>query len=276
MAIDAFVTPLLWPPDRAPDYFRDVVTGTFGRDPDELLVERSPEDILGVMDAAGVECAVLNAVEGRVDTVAEWVRRYPDRFVMSAELDPRRGMATVREIRRLHAEADLRLVRMVPFAIGLGPDHAAYYPVYATCVELGLPVSVTCGIPGPPMPAAIQHPLLLDEVCRFFPELVVIMAHGADPWWAEAIRLMMRFPNLYLMTSDWAPKRLPSSLISYLSGRGRSKILFATGYPVLDMARCRAQVDELGLDEATRQAYLAGNAARVLGIQPSRKTQSSQ
>ena len=40
---------------------------------------------------------------------------------------------------------------------------------------------VNPGIPGPPMPAEPQRPLYLDEVCLFYPELKIVMAHGADP-----------------------------------------------------------------------------------------------
>ena len=73
-------------------------------------------------------------------------------------------------------------------------------------VLLDLPISINTGIPGPPMPAEPQRPLYLDEVCLFYPELKIVMAHGADPWWGEAIRLLLKYPNLYMMTSAWAPK----------------------------------------------------------------------
>jgi hypothetical protein len=238
----------------------------FGRDPDEILASRTPESVLAEMDAAGVERAVLNALPGRLEEIVRWVSAHPDRFLLSAEFDPRTGMKAVREIRRLHADHGLALVRMVPFQVGLAPSHAAYFPVFATCVELGIPVSVTCGMPGPPMPAEVQRPLHLDEVCRFFPELVVIMAHGADPWWAEAIRMMMRFQNLYMMTSDWAPRRLPAELVRYLGGRGQTRIMFATGYPVLGFTRCREEVDRLELPPEALAGYLHENARRVFGV----------
>ena len=57
-------------------------------------------------------------------------------------------------------------------------------------------VIVNPGIPGPPMPAEPQRPLYLDEVCLFYPELKIVMAHGADPWWGEAIPLLLKYPNL--------------------------------------------------------------------------------
>ena len=56
----------------------------------------------------------------------------------------------------------------------------------------------------------------LDRVCVRFPELKLCMIHGADPWWDTAIRLMIKYKNLRLMTSAWSPKRLPESLLHYM------------------------------------------------------------
>ena len=45
------------------------------------------------------------------------------------------------------------------------------------------------------------------------------MVHGPDPWWAIAVRLMLKYRNLRLMTSAWSPK-LPPALLHYLWTRG--------------------------------------------------------
>jgi predicted TIM-barrel fold metal-dependent hydrolase len=104
----------------------------------------------------------------------------------------------------------------------------------------------------------------LDEVCLFFPELTVIMANGADPWWDAAIRLMSKYPRLYLMTSAFAPKYLPQSVIRFMAGRGRAKVMFASDFPFLAMNRCTAEARELGLHAGALDDYLQGNAERVL------------
>ena len=63
----------------------------------------------------------------------------------------------------------------------------------------------------------------------------LIMAHGADPWWGEAIRLLLKYPNLYMMTSAYAPKYLPAELIQFMNTRGTQKVLFASDHPVLSV-----------------------------------------
>ena len=118
------------------------------------------------------------------------------------------------------------------------------------------------GIPGPPIPGEVQNPIHLDRVCVRFPELKLCMIHGADPWWDIAIRLMLKYRNLRLMTSAWSPKRLPPALLHYLRTRGTNRILFASDYPVLSMQRCLDEARGLDLTPEVRDAWLYGNAAK--------------
>ena len=120
------------------------------------------------------------------------------------------------------------------------PSDAVYYPLYAKCCELDLPVCINTGIPGPPLPAEAQNPIHLDRVCIRFPELKLCMIHGADPWWDTAIRLMLKYRNLRLMTSAWSPKRLPESLLHYLRTRGQGPHHLRVGLPgAVDGAHAR-------------------------------------
>jgi predicted TIM-barrel fold metal-dependent hydrolase len=172
-------------------------------------------------------------------------------------------METVRQVERAVRDHGAILVRIVPFIVGLPPSDRAYYPVFAKCIELGVPVGINTGIPAPRMPAAPQQPLHLDEVVRFFPELTVIMQHGADPWWGEAIRLLLKYPNLYMMTSAWAPKHLPAELVHFLNTRGRGKVMWASDYPALPMERCVREAQELDLRPGVLEEYFAGTAEKV-------------
>src|SRR5262249_19018379 len=100
----------------------------------------------------------------------------------------------------------------------------------------------------------------LDRVCVRFPELRLCMIHGADPWWDVAIRLMLKYRNLRLMTSAWSPKRLPQTLLHYMSTRGEDRILFASDYPALSLQRCLDEARKLDLTPEVRDAWLHGNA----------------
>jgi uncharacterized protein len=71
---------------------------------------------------------------------------------------------------------------------------------------------------------------------------------------------MLKYRNLRLMTSAWSPKRLPASLLHYMSTRGKDRIMFASDYPVLSLERCLGEAAALDLDDDVRQRWLYDNA----------------
>ncbi len=243
---------------------RQVAENLFRRPASEVFKNHSAEDLLAVMDPLGVEKAIVgvNAERPEKEVVA-FVERHPTRFALAAHLDPRRGMKAVRALEAVARSHPVVTTWLMPCVANLPPDDRVYYPVYAKAVELRLPVTVTTGIPGPPLPGRCQDPMHLDEVCLFFPELTVVMAHGADPWWAVAIRLMAKYPNLHLMTSAYSPKYLPAELLAFMNSRGEDKVLFGTDFPFLTMERCLKEARDLDLREDVLDKYLYQNAARV-------------
>jgi predicted TIM-barrel fold metal-dependent hydrolase len=262
-AIDAFVNVNMGSAER-PDYLIRVAEDYFKRS-EQIFKDISLDEMLEIMDRSGVEKSILSL---RAETPSEQVLSFcqarPDRFVLAAYVDPRRGMHAVRALERVRREYPVVLARIVPFMIDLPPTAACCYPIYAKCVELDLPISVNTGIPGPPAPGKWQDPMYLDEICLFFPELKLIMAHGADPWWQLAIRLMLKYKNLYLMTSAYAPRYFPPELIHFMNTRGQDKIMFASDHPVLSMERCVKEAAELDLRDGVLDKFLYTNAERVL------------
>ena len=239
----------------AEDYFKRA---------EQMFVDFTIAQLCEQMDAAGVERAILSIQAHAPDPeVLRFCAEKPDRFKLAVSVDPRRGMKALAEMTALAKSEPVATFRVVPFMIGLPPTHNSFYPVFAKCCELGLPITSNAGIPGPPAPGAVQHPMLLDEVCLFFPELVLVMAHGADPWWGEAIRLMLKYKNLYLKTSAWAPKYLPEQLLTYMRTRGKHKIIWASDHPVLAMDRCAREARALDLPADVLRKFLRDNALAV-------------
>ena len=263
-AIDCWVNPFT--PEVAhgdqPEFLKRVTKDYFHR---EAEVERGTplDEMVALMESAGIERGILTINAADPQPYAAMAARYAGRFLLSAVIDPMQGIEAVRTIERLARQWDVRLIRMVPFLFNRPPNDKVCYPIYAKCIELGIAVSVNTGIPGPPMPAEPQRPLYLDEVCLFYPDLVLIMAHGADPWWAVAIRLMLKYANLYMMTSAYAPKYFPAELIQFMNTRGQDKILFASDHPVLAMDRCLAEARELKLRDGVIEKFLYANAQKL-------------
>jgi uncharacterized protein len=226
----------------------------------------SVPQLIDEMDEAGVERAVLCAGYRGPDNIG-WVRaaieHHPDRFAGSLVVDPRLGMTAVQAVESAVRNDRFVLIRMLALDTQLPYDHAAYFPVYAKCAELGVPVCLNVGIPGPLVPGRVQDPIALDDVCCFFPELAVILAHGGDPWADVCVKLMTKWKNLYYMSSAYAPRRIPGVVIDYLNGKGSDRVLWATDYPILDFARCREQILRMPIDSERRAKFGYENAKRL-------------
>jgi uncharacterized protein len=50
-----------------------------------------------------------------------------------------------------------------------------------------------------------------------------------------------KHPNVYIGTSAYAAHRHPAEFVEYLRGRGSTKVLFATNYPMLAAGRALAR-----------------------------------
>ncbi len=222
-----------------------------------------PEDLIPEMDRLGVERAIIvcnaNAPTARA---LRCVEKHPERFSLGLGVDPRHLMKGLWELEALVRSHPTACAKVVPFGFDIAPSDALYYPLYAKCIELDLPLTINTGLPGPPMPGECQDPIHLDRVCLRFPELKLCMAHGADPWWGVATRLMIKYANLHLMTSAYSPKHFPAELIHFMNTRGKNKILFASDHPALDLERCVTEARALDLRDGVLDKFLYGNAHR--------------
>ncbi|MCA9780686.1 MAG: amidohydrolase [Candidatus Eremiobacteraeota bacterium] len=252
-------------PSRPEPWQRLAAKELFKREPEDIFRPVELEELIDKMDEAGVEKSVLTLQALKPSSrVLKFAEKAPDRFAFSLVVDPRGGYNALKNFEAVARAHRVVVARVIPSLLNAPPNDRVYYPLFAKCCEMGLPISVNTGIPGPPLPGRCQDPMHLDDVCLFFPELTLIMAHGADPWWEVAIRLLMKYPNLYLKTSAYAPKYLPPCMIDFMNSRGLSKVMFGSDFPFLEMKRCVEEAEALGLSAEARQNFLHKNAARVL------------
>ncbi len=241
----------------------------------ETLTEEIPlEFTIAAMDQGGVEKGLVSAWCGprgeliSNDEVAGFVRRFPDRLVGIATADLYRPMAAVRELRRCVREHGFRGLRIVQWLWDLPVTDRRYYPLFAECVELGIPVCLQVGHTGPLCPSEPGRPIpYIDVAAIEFPELTMVCGHVGYPWTQEMIAVATKHPNVYIDTSAYTAKRYPPELIAYMKENGKKKVLFGTNYPMITPQKCLAELDALGLDEETKTQFLRGNACRVFGLQ---------
>jgi predicted TIM-barrel fold metal-dependent hydrolase len=223
---------------------------------------------VGEMDKYGIARAMVG-LDGTDSPNAQAVRRFPERFFGSYQANPNRAMDGVRDIVRMHEEHGIKAVTAFPS--GLCPqvpiDDKKWFPIYAKCVELDLPICVCVGVPGPRLPMAPQKVELLDEVCWFFPELKLVMRHGAEPWTDLAVKLMLKYPNLSYSTSAFAPRHYPRDIIDFANTRGADQVMYAGYFPMgLSLERIWKEMPDVPLKEAVWPKFLRTNAERIFKL----------
>jgi predicted TIM-barrel fold metal-dependent hydrolase len=179
-------------------------------------------------------------------------------------------MEEVRRVKRLHKEFGVKSVSVFP--AGTCPqvaiNDARMYPLYAACCELDIPIALNVGVPGPRISMQTQKVEHLDEVCWFFPELKIVMRHGAEPWEDLAVKLMLKYPNLYYSTSAFAPKHYPKAIIDYANSRGADKIIYAGYFPMgLSLDRIFSDMETVPFKENVWPKFLRENALKVFNLE---------
>ena len=268
MIIDAWLHP-------TPDFARHPMFASLWRwmGITEVPASIPIEITLAGMDVAGVSRGLLSAWWGPQgplisnDDVAQWTRAHPERFAGVASVDLSRPMAAVRELRRCVEELGFVAVRQLPWLWQLPPDDRRYYPIYAACIDLGVPFCLQVGHAGPLLPSEPGRPIpYLDRVAAEFPELVIVGGHIGYPWTEEMLSLARKYDNVYIDTSAYTPKRYPRELVEFMRGRGRRKVLWGSNYPMIPPVRALEGLDDLGLDDEAKGLFLAGNTQRVFKL----------
>jgi uncharacterized protein len=195
---------------------------------------------------------------------------HPCRFAASLEIDPNNIGKAIHRIRKAHAEHGIKAVTSFPS--GCNPpvpvSDRRYYPIYQACIDLGLPIIVNAGIAGPRFPSDVQHVMHFDQVCYDFPDLTIVMRHGAEPWEALAVKLMLKWPGLHYMTSAFAPKYYPKAIIDYANTRGADKVMYAGYYPMgLSLERIFSELPDVPFRDHVWPLFLRENALRVFKLE---------
>jgi len=248
----------------------------------EEIINTTCDDLLAEMDEAGVDKAVIHAEyeSGGYNTyhklnerVAKIVAKYPDRFVGIAGVDPRDGMLAIRELDWAVKEMGVKGLNLqVPFQ-GLSATDKRCYPLYAKCVELGIPVAIHVGVHFDiAYPITQNNPVLLDEIACDFPELRIIGLHGGWPWVLELIAVARRHPNVYLEYGAIAPKYLATPragwepIMQFGNSLLQNQVLFGTDWPSLSLKRAVTEFKELPFKEEVKRKIFSENAGKLLGL----------
>ncbi len=182
-----------------------------------------------------------------------------------------------------------RGVKMHPGMHAFYPDDPGFWPVYAKCQELGLPVLSDSGPWDRPriLVGSSAHihqkrkdygePARFEKILKAFPKLTLVMAHLGSAWWDVRVELAQKYPNLYFDISQGfaAPDHPPHAphralaeedAIRIMRKIGIDRIMFGTDGPAVPIEPQMEAFLRMPLTDSERKMILAENAKKILKI----------
>lgn len=233
------------------------------------------EQFVANMDRLGIEKVCVPALKQafyrknkmgadfKYEDIARLIEKFPDRIVGFAGINPFERMEGVKRLEKAVKEYGFKGAHVHPFGFGIPINGPEWFPFYAKCAELGVPVVFQVGHSAEFMPSVCGKPILLDDIALYFPELKLIGGHTGWPWCEEMIAMAWKHPNVYICMSGHAPKYWDKSVLHFLNSRGIGKCVWGTDYPLILHEESLTQIDALNLKPHAKQALLHDTAAKI-------------
>jgi predicted TIM-barrel fold metal-dependent hydrolase len=238
--------------------------------------KESVAEAVAEMDQIGVEyinidqMAVWSQYDQRLDIyasleeIAGWSKQAKGRIIIGSTYNPHKIEWSLKHVERAVKEFGAKYVWIHPASYGLSLDDKRFYPLYALCLELGIPVTMQTGQSAEPLPSDFSRPMRADEIAIHFPSLKIVLTHTGFPWVTEWISMLWRHPNVYGNIGAYMPSSLDPRLVAFMDRAGREKVMWATNG--LGLTRFKQEFLELPIRDETKKAVLRGNALKVFKL----------
>lgn len=233
------------------------------------------EKIIEQMNQAGVvkgvvtgrDAATTYGMQSSNAGILELMAKWPDKFIGFAGLDPHQGMNAVYELNEMHKKG-MQGAAIDPYLAKIPADHRLYYPIYAKCCELDIPIVITTG-PATLVKGAVMedsHPKHIDRVACDFPDLKIVMSHGGYPYVNEAIMVTHRNRNVYMDLAEYELAPFADEYIKAANTLIGNKILFASAAPFMDFQEQIKLYEDLPFKQEVLQNIMYNNASKLLKL----------
>ncbi|PZT90473.1 MAG: 4-hydroxyphenyl-beta-ketoacyl-CoA hydrolase [Gordonia sp. (in: high G+C Gram-positive bacteria)] len=232
--------------------------------------ERNMAAVVFTVDTSAHTGRAPNSIE----EIAERAAEHNDVLIPFGSVDPWQGKSAVRRIRRLVDEYGVRGFKFHPSLQGFEPNDKRFYPLYEAICEAGVPAlfhtgqtGAGSGLPGGyGVKLRYSDPMLLDDVAADFPAMTIVMAHPAVPWVDAQIAIATHKSNVYIDLSGWSPKYFPPQLVTAANRMLRTKTLFGSDFPLIQVDRWLEDFEQLDMRPEVLPLIFKDNAMRVLGV----------
>lgn len=235
---------------------------------DEVVADLDRHNVVKAV-ITGRDCETTYGAPSNNDSVIDFVKAYPDKFIGFVGMDPHKGMSAIAELKASVEDLGMRGAAVDPYLAQIYANDAKYYPIYSKCCELEVPIVFTTG-PATLVPNAIMDhaaPRYIDTVARDFPELRIIISHGGYPWVNEAITVAERNRHVYIELSEYEHSPMAEAYMQAANTMIPDKVLYASAHPFVDFKDALKKYEQLPLEPQVRQKIMYGNAAGLLGIE---------
>lgn len=256
---------------------------------DELM-----EAFIHDMDAAGIGLAVAmgrtvrnpNArataiVGGNVsnDDVLALMESYPGRFTGFGSVNVGNPPQAVKEVDECAKRGFAGIAFYnPPQTPPLYDDDESLFPIYERCAKHRLIISITSSIMvGPDI--SYSMPIHIQRVALAFPELRIVVPHGAWPWTTQMIGVVLQgllfgmsqvylIPDFYLSQRGIPGRQDYVDMADDAGGFGLNRrIIYASSYPALPLKKSVDVIRETSFQNPdTYRLLLRDNAAALLGL----------
>jgi len=168
------------------------------------------------------------------DYITRYVKRYPNRLIGFASVDPSRPQEAIDDLRRAQADLGLRGVSVWPAAQDFHPACSAAMRVYTEAQRLRTPMLFHQDVRASSVgKMEFARPYLLDEVAREFPELKIVVSQFGYPWTQETIALLGKHENVFADISGLVqhPWHAYNALIQAYQAGVMDALLFGSNFP---------------------------------------------
>lgn len=215
------------------------------------------EKLVARMDEANIDKAIVFSFPEQInnDYVAESVKKYPERLIGFAAVNP--WLTTAEdELKRAIETLGLNGLKLHPVKHGYAFDnHTVLDPIFELCSEYHLPVIAYGGA------NTLSCPNMFEEMAITFSDVDILMAHGGQMYETRsAIDVAKRQANVYIETSSMFARRITSLLDEGMV----KKIVFGTDSPYGDFHLEMEKIKLVEPDESCRELIFSRTIREIL------------
>lgn len=248
-----------------------------------ILNQLSSDELVARMDHFGIGQSIIPArrygPHWGLDyaKLRDFVAEKPGRLFAVAGIDPLERMPGVRRLEEAVRDWGFIGAHTYSSWSDTPADDRLYYPYYAKCEELGVPVQIEC------MNAKTMishgHPAYIERVAVDFPGLKIVATHTGYPWNRELVAVAEFRSNVWIGCDGFPPVLWPEDLLNFIKGetfRGvrlslensgfggasptSDRCLFGSNYLSIHLETALPEIEKLGLDDNLWAKLMATNA----------------